>query len=194
MKRVSIWKLLVILVVGGYILSSTWYSLPFKGRVVDEAGEPVAGAVVGIGWKVSFFSPHPLVFEEAVTDNKGNYKISGWIRMTPSPMFRLVFSPHMYVVRQGFAPLKQRSRWISYDTNATPEFKQPTAIRRLNEANPEKELQNVDYLVSDICTEMDTFYNKNILSNVNILKAEAGKLRSELNGRLSKNRKGDACF
>jgi hypothetical protein len=182
-RRVSIGKLLIIALLGVYLLSSLWYSLSFKGRVVDDAGKAVAGAIVGMSWVVKFVWNTPLVYKEVVTDKDGNFVIPGWVRLAPSPMARLVGSPHLFVVKQGYRPLAVSSRWVSFDRNASPAFKKTVLIHKVNPQDIQNEHRHVYYFSESFCGQMflsATTNGRALMPDPFLLKEEIAKAAHSL--------------
>jgi hypothetical protein len=165
MKKTTLLRLLAIVTLIGYLMSVTWYSRPYKGQVVDESGRPVAGAVVGIGWVVTFDNPSPVIFKEDVTDDKGKFEISGWTKLIYWPGSRMVGSPYLYVVKRGYRPLRLSSG-ISYDTNATPrKFKTPISIKSVDLKGIEEECRELIFFASSLCGEMRLTFGNQILDD-----------------------------
>jgi hypothetical protein len=92
------------------------YDGPYKGRVVDkETGKPIEGAVVLGVWKTVMHTPaggvsHYNDAKETVTDEKGEFKISGKglrILSNLEPMDVLIFKTGYQYLKAPWTALKK---------------------------------------------------------------------------------------
>lgn len=101
-KRVGLALVVAIAVVG--LAGSICTSRSLMGRVLDESGKPVAGAVVAVAWRVhSGHVAQMLVAKEAVTSASGHFIIEGWTMLSPM-LFGRVDAVHVYAVKAGRVP------------------------------------------------------------------------------------------
>jgi hypothetical protein len=112
-----------------FIYSSVWFSSEIRGRVTQEDGKPIQGAIVMLVWMLKsdgmgHYPLGPLAIDEALTDANGKFVIAGW-----GPRFS--FSGHLddgepqtFVFHHGYAPIVQYNNPIGRAnyTGRTPRF------------------------------------------------------------------------
>lgn len=136
-----------------------WISAPTSGTVKDVNGKPVEGAIVAIYWSLKKADGIlPFYSIEVVSDEKGDFKVPGWVRLSTIFWGRMGSGIEFFVVKRNYVPLyRAHADWDSRDfVNATPSLPDAFVLLSLSRADPELIFHSMEDFVGRFCHIYDS--------------------------------------
>lgn len=141
-----------VLVVALY--AEVWVCPPYSSRVVNEQGKPLKDAVVGVGWTLRHNIRYPLLFLETKTDQNGVFSIPGWVRLSPFPFAYMRGSPVVYVLREGYLPLRIGSHALRLAFDASLYMDDPFVLVPIDGVGHASARQTFEWFAADMCSDL----------------------------------------